>query len=544
MILFYCIIGLNNYTMIEAKITYELSRSYMTLSTEQLETEVMKLDEVCIVTRINYGEFNYENNLSDDATMEEVDAYKETKRNLARKHHETINKKVYSTFNISKYKDVYVSNFLPYIEFNFNKETFNENKEEILKKLSSHKDIKKVIVRENKKALDDKLATNVNNAGALSYFEDEDYTGAGIKIGMMESGIVNTSHTNLTDATIITYDQVGFTEPVTDHATTMANILVGSYGIAQDAELYSTAITGNALNEIDWLINRGVDIVNMSYGEANPIGEYNTDSSFIDYAIKNYDMVGVAAIGNGGENAYIGNPALGYNVISVGDIYSSNIPASENSLKTSGTRGKPTILAPGNFMTIPNVGSCMSGSSLSCAVVTGCISLLLEEYPVLKTKPMQVVSLVCAGALRLPDYVDNGGGNGFSSVVGAGKFNLTKTMDSFNKTTTITNVNPGHHAPFYLYEWSVYLSAGVNLRAAFSWAATTDYVEDTIEFTKYICVIYDYTGQSVAVGGSLFDNVCMANLITTREGTYYIRLKMETPLVGTEDKIYFAYRYR
>ena len=311
-----------------------------------------------------------------------------------------------------------------------------------------------------------------------------------------------------------------------------------------DAQLYCSGISGNALHEIEWCINRGVDIINMPFGENNPDGYYNVNSAFIDYAVKNYDVVGVAAVGNGGEDEYIANPALAYNVISVGDMCSSGDPTIANSLKTRTTRGKPTLITCGNSMYIQGFEGIYSGSSLACSLTTSYVAMLLEEYPILKTKPMQVVSLFAAGCIRVPGHTDHGGGTGFSDTVGAGRIDLVKTMDTFYKTTTINNTLQVDSISDVIYEWDVYVSAGVNLRAVFSWPATPNLNDPDAEFTGYTAAIFDSEGFVVGIGGSIWDNINMAECITETEGTYYIRLIKSGPLVGEHDKIYFAYRYR
>jgi hypothetical protein len=118
-------------------------------------------------------------------------------------------------------------------------------------------------------------------------------------------------------------------------------------------------------------------------------------------------------------------------------------------------------------------------------------------------------------------------------------------MDTFYKTHTINNVNPGGDESFCLYEWSAYISAGMNLRAVFSWPVTSSYQNSFYAtFTNYSVMIYDPYGYPCAAGGSIYDNVCMANLITEYEGTYTIKLMMNSPRVGSQDDIYFAYRFR
>ncbi len=539
--------GLNDYTLITSKILYEFNDIKQNLSNEQIKETISELDEISVLTRVNYKEFVFENNLPDDATMEQVDAYKEAKRAYGKKYHESINKKIASTLGISGYTNYYVSSYLPFIEYSFDKETYEKNKDIILSKTTSNKDVSCVTIKSSKNDYEEHMLTALGTGHASSFYNDtDDYLGRGIKIGILETGIMDVSHVNFTNTTCLAYDQPWYNDTVTLHATTVASIIGGTYGIAPKAELYSTGITGNILNEVDWLINRGVDVINMSYGEANPTGVYSSDSSFIDYTVKNYDIVAVGAVGNGGEDGYVGNPALGYNVISVGVVNNAGQPDIDNSLKVANGPRKPTFLAPGSGMTIQNIGPGNTGSSFSAAFTTGCVALLLEEYPILKTKPMLVLSLFATGCVMMEDYSEPTAGNGLNAIVGAGKLDLTKTMDTFYKQTTITNnyTESLNGSMVQVFEYSVYIAGNQNLRCVFSVPATVNYNNNTAEFSDYIACIFDENDICLAVGGMLNNNVMMASCIVPEMGTYYMRLYIVSPLAYSGEQIYYAYRYR
>lgn len=111
----------------------------------------------------------------------------------------------------------------------------------------------------------------------------------------------------------------------------MATYIAGKNGIAPNAKILSISLNGTPVNEIDWMVDNDVDIINMSYCEANPTGVYSSESAYVDYIAYTEKVVMIAAAGNGSENGgngYIGNPALALNAITVGSTnYFNNLVA-------------------------------------------------------------------------------------------------------------------------------------------------------------------------------------------------------------------------
>ena len=105
----------------------------------------------------------------------------------------------------------------------------------------------------------------------------------------------------------------------------MAGIIAGNNSIAPKCKILSVELFGNPVSEIDWLLNRNVNVINMSYGEGNPSGNYNSSSAYMDYIVSTYKVTIVAASGNEPQN--VTNPGLGYNVITVGACTSQDIYA-------------------------------------------------------------------------------------------------------------------------------------------------------------------------------------------------------------------------
>ena len=537
---------ISNYTLIESKIVYEFSDGKQDLSTEDVEKYISGSGKVNIVTRFQYDNFKVKNNLPEDASMEEVDAYKKKVFELGKKYHKTLNEKYASTLDVVNYDSCYISEYTPYCEYTFNESEFVNNMDDILSKFSSNKNVQTVFVKQSNNFVEDKVYAGMDYTRSYQLVQDDYVSGSGVKIGMLETGLPDFTHQNL-DSVTHTLHGNGTVHSVTEHATIMANIICGEKGVAYGAQLYCNGLYGNDIvAEADWFMNNGCDIVNMSFGEADPPGVYGADSALADYMVLAYDIIVCAAAGNDGQgDGYIGNPGMGYNVITVGAATYGGNWASFSSYEEGNYARKPTIIAPGSDLSIQNMSGTYTGTSAACAFTTGTISLLLNYHPILKTKALQVVAMVvaCSGVNSSYGWGDV---NGFNEYIGAGMLDFRRMYDEIYKTTSIHNVNPGTNIK--LYEYSIYISSNRTIRACFTWPAYANpsNVYGTPVVTDYDVFIKDEDGNILHRTTSSTDNVEVATYTTTYKGTYYIQLYKvgNFPSGHTEDTIYFSYRYR
>ncbi|CCZ85511.1 peptidase S8/S53 subtilisin kexin sedolisin [Firmicutes bacterium CAG:631] len=141
-------------------------------------------------------------------------------------------------------------------------------------------------------------------------------------IGILDLGIADEDHSNFNNIDLTVRNEWYYIETVTEHATTVASVIAK---MCPDAKLLSVELSGNAVSEIDWMLDRNVNIINMSFGEKNPTGNYNSESAYVDYIVNTYKVTIISSSGNEGlDTGYITNPALGYNVITVGAGNSDN----------------------------------------------------------------------------------------------------------------------------------------------------------------------------------------------------------------------------
>lgn len=541
------LIELNNYKLISDKIVFEFKDNLNDLSTNDVKEYLNESGKVHIVTHFQYDTFKLENNLPRDATMEEVNEYKENVFKLGKKYHKINNDKIASTLDLIEYESCYIAEYLPFAEYVFDEKIFTTNMEDILSKFTSNVNVQKVYVKDNINYIKDNIVGALQNVNAYDMWNDGDVSGSGVKIGMIETGYPDFTHVNL-DSVTHQVQNLGPTVTSTEHATVVANIICGEQGVAHGASLYCTGIYGtNVVNEYDWITARGVDIVNLSYGEVTPTSSYTSDSALADYMVYAYDIIACAAVGNSGlDNGKIGSPGTGYNVIGVGAAGSDTSITGYTSYNEMNLGEKPTISVPGENLQITNVGTgttSYSGTSFACAMATGLIALLLNKYPVLKTNAMEVVALVCANS-GISSLYPQDQGNGFNEYEGAGFFDFKRIDDNINKTTSFYNLE--NELNNMIYEWDIYISANKTIRACFAWCARPNTTNNTAIFNRYDVIIRDANGNILAQSTNTKDNVVMATAVTPSKGTYYIQLYQRTDYYPntTGDYICFSYRYR
>ena len=219
-------------------------------------------------------------------------------------------------------------------------------------------------------------------------------TGKGIKIGILDTGI-DYNHEDLKSNYRGGYNFVGNNSNAIDdngHGTHVAGIVaaedndIGVVGVAPGAYLYSvkvlafdsTGSTSDIVSGLEWSIDNGMQIINMSLGSED-------DSMSVSRAINNTYNAGiliVAAAGNSGNAVGKGEnidfPAKYNSVISVG-------ATDKNDKRANFSSTGPTleISAPGvGILSTLNGGrnryGTLSGTSMSCPHVTGVAALIMS----------------------------------------------------------------------------------------------------------------------------------------------------------------------
>ncbi len=273
------------------------------------------------------------------------------------------------------------------------------------------------------------LDTCMNRARKLVHCPKE-YTGKGITIAFLDTGICKTS--DFDNRILFFKDFVGGKKNMYDdngHGVHISGIACGSgksslgkyRGIAPEANIVMLKTLDNegsgngsdVLAGIQWIYENykkyNIRIVNMSIGTRES-GKNDPLVSAVEGLWDNGIVVVTAAGNNGPEPYTISSPGTSKKVITVG---TSDDNENQYLKKNYSSRGptrdciiKPDILAPGS-----NIVSCkcadgqyksLSGTSMSTPIVSGAAALLLEKYPNLVPDDVKYMLKLSADNLNQP----------------------------------------------------------------------------------------------------------------------------------------------
>lgn len=279
------------------------------------------------------------------------------------------------------------------------------------------------------------------------------YTGAGIKVGVLEVGDIDTGATHLRGRTPpgITSYYVTPADTSTSHATAVVSILAGKpitysgttyQGVAPgvtiffaggadawcsipengtDEEIEDAQNLNTIIERMDWLLlEQNCDVINMSMGnkEGNDGGYLDYDR-YIDNIITEHRVVIVIAAGNSGGN--IVRPAMSYNSIVVGNANGLSCESGRYTMKDTSSyeedgdlTNKPDISAFGTqimmlnnnsipsscFTTLnnPKERNYITGTSFATPQVSGTVALMMQANPYLIGRPNTVKAILLNSA--------------------------------------------------------------------------------------------------------------------------------------------------
>ena len=360
------------------------------------------------------------------------------------------------------------------------------------------------------------------------------FDGYGTKIGLFESGRVGT-HAEFASSRITRLDS---NRPVSNHATFVARIIVGSKGVAPECRLFSNSHATSAEQGIEALISQGVSVINISLeiGSRGSGIHYTDFERWIDHIAFQHSITVVSSSGNNGLSSECTPPSLAYNVITVGAINPKNTIAKTDdlfctytSVENGGTAGcaKPDILAPGEML-----GT--GGTSFAAPMVTGVIAQMLEYKPSIATDPALIKAILTACTDRkLPTT-----SGGTSSEVFEGNITAQQGAGVINAKLAIQILSVGKYASGSMSTGTVTRTFSVPsgntfIRYAVAWIRNnqaTGSGHGTIAATAGIAAnlkldVYRPTGVLAASGNNVNSSVELVHYnVNSVFGTYSAKL--------------------
>lgn len=439
--------------------------------------------------------------------------------------------------------------------------------------LSRKSDVTNIFLDDYENVMEMDISRSVVRANTMQNSAMLGYTGEGVNVGIFEaanSGVPDNSLVGLPEEKFET--EMYYNNRTDDHANIIAMIIAGqglngnSVGIAPDASLFSTySRDGSFYERIEWLLQQGVNIINMSFGfEATNI--YSMFDIYIDYVAYQANVIFVTSSGN--ENVLgVTSPGLAYNAITVANIDDKNTknisddllnpPVLENNEYKNGssyinslvihTASKPDISAPGTDIYTTEYGN-QSGTSYAAPHITGLAALLGEQNPMLLYVPAAMKAVLTAGVspsnhAYVPSqrvvtsdplnpassYIQYGAG--IANCVGSATIVMNESFDFgyfLENTTTGT--------------YTIECTENENVRVSLSFLKNLLYFDRenrtySGSLPNLDLFVYDSSGNLVGSSVTTYNNLEIVDFEATYSGNYTVRISRVSE---TGEKVYYG----
>jgi len=212
------------------------------------------------------------------------------------------------------------------------------------------------------------------NAVEIDRLWGEGYSGAGVKLGMVDTGV--TGHPNLQLAGYSYWGNDPTTSDQCDHGTYVAGIIRSNHAIYRGAAYGSSIYSAKAANTdciadtpavnaaLVWLDSKGAKIVSNTLGSNVDSNGNDGIEKYFDWWVVTRSVFLAVAAGNTpvGGSHYVDIPGGAYNIVTVGNVDDKNTVSRTNDwiYSTSAwgvansTRAKPDVVAPGTLIKSTN----------------------------------------------------------------------------------------------------------------------------------------------------------------------------------------------
>jgi hypothetical protein len=377
------------------------------------------------------------------------------------------------------------------------------------------------------------------------------YTGSGVKVAVVEGGAIYFGHSNLADGSYC-----NSTNPsVSDHTTGVAGIIASTNSTYKGVAYGTPALlSGNVTNVfddaavikcIDWAINNGARVINMSFGIDSTSSLVGLDH-YVDYVVRNRAVTMVKSSGNKGYTCSapgynVTSPGKGWNIITVGNyddkgtsgngddtMNDDNVGGSCDGDPSSpnGDREKPEVAAPGTDITTTycagpsNCTGTGTGTSFAAPHVAGCSALLMQRNTSLQYWPESIKAVLMASAVSNME-----GSTRLSEKDGAGGIECDSADDVVSGASGVES-----HGTFFKSDFpktfTFNANAGQTVRVAIGWNSTTNPATSTTPPTTNVLKadldlnVYAPNGSYVTSSASYDNSYEIVEFTATSTGTY------------------------
>ncbi len=497
--------------------------------------------DICVMIELNDNLPSIDrtfNTASITVNSNDIDESLRAHRKKVKEYYVALNESAASKLELDNY-NYYTSFYSPYIEIIFdNLEEYEHYENDIIESIkssdvgvlsaNSYATIDNII---DEATVDDDINYNARYLLNEAFYDigvsNSPYTGDGVKVGIIDAGVPETTNLKTGKYTLINSSSHY-------HSTVIASIIGGTTGIAEDVDFYCMRKTNSLIADCNLMIDTyDVNIINVSLWYTK-VGYYTNYDSYIDSFVSNTCCTFVKSAGNRSIDIYDTNgniteyrdylvtgPGCAMNAITVGSINKDDkISCFSSWLVTDDFLLKPDVVAPGEMLwgitNIPNVkyddnnngyeyyGH--NGTSYAAPMVVGTIALLMEEFPELKTLPAWVKSIVHSGAEPLPSQTDY-----YDQKAGFGLINYEKMRECLlNSNYTNFAIPPNGAAGRTVcsrnvtipYSHEIYISANSIIHSSNNVENTE---RATPQYTDYVIKIFDI-GTSSCVATSTVDS--------------------------------------
>lgn len=505
------------------------------------------------ITR-DYFENLSTSNLSNEEQMQIVQEFIATKRSLISDIYEEQNAAYINKFD-SSINIEYASSYAPVLIANIQIDE--------IKDMTRTSFVEDIYLNDYEMVSELDISRTVVKAHTMQEFDALlGYTGAGVKVGVLES-----DESGLSDNSLIGLDESKFNvDPncptVTNEHANVVSMIIASQGlngnatgIAPGVALYSTYdSTGTQFaQKVNWLVNSGVNIINISFGYKNPLNTYTWFDEFVDYISYSSNVLFVISAGNEGMSG-VTSPGMAYNAITVANINDKNTKSVSddalyssssyiNSLEIS-TASKPDISAPGTNIYTTEYGN-STGTSYAAPHITGLAALLCEQNAMLVVIPFAIKAILTAGVYNNHAYVPSNRivssnssspassyiqyGAGIANCVGAATIILNESFDFGCLLTSTVSTT-----------YIVSCSEGKNVRVSLSFmnkvtSSSGGYL--TYDLPNLDIEVYDPSGNKIAQSATTNNNLEIVDFTATADGDYTVKIERKS---ATGSYVYYG----